>query len=161
MSAREKDVKRRISYLGLPVNIEIEKGETRGGVGEDGEKWEKTYGVPYGEIDQTIALSDGDPVDVYLGPREDLSAKVYVIHQLRKNGEYDEDKVMLGFPSENAAIESYQRHGPPWGFGSVDEMTLDQFVNGYLAANRAHQAGPLHNTATAREAAGKARYGTP
>lgn len=160
MSAREKMVKRRTSFLGLPVNIEIEAGETRSGIGDEGEKWEKTYAVPYGEIDKTIAPTDGDPVDVYLGA-EDAAAKVYVVHQLRKDRSADEDKVMLGFPGPAVARAAYELHGPPWGFGSMDEMTLDQFVHGYLAANRAPALrGPLHNTAAARQALGQERYGS-
>lgn len=161
MSAREKTVKRRVSFLGLPVNIEIEAGETRSGIGDEGEKWEKTYAVPYGEIDKTIAPTDGDPVDVYLGPHDIPEAKVYVVHQLRKDGSPDEDKVMLGFASGPIAKLGYELHGPPWGFGSMDEMTLDQFVHGYLAANRAPALrGPLHNTAAARQALGQERYGS-
>lgn len=161
MSAREKEVKRRTSFLGLPINVEIEAGETRGGVGEEGEKWEKTYAIPYGEIDKTLALTDGDPVDVYLGPLEMPEADVYVVHQLRKDGSPDEDKVMIGFISASEAADAYRLHGPPWGFGSMDCMTLDAFVTGYLASNRAPAQAQLHNTtAAAREAAGKVRYGT-
>ena len=126
---------RTVSFKGLPVKIEIEVGETKSGVGEDGKVWSHTYKVPYGEIPSSRALSDGDGVDVYLG--KDLAADtVYVIHQLKRDGSYDEDKVMLGFPSDGEAILAYKQHGPPWGFGTVDRMTFDQFRNGYLASNR-------------------------
>lgn len=126
---------RTVNFRGLPVKVEIDSGDTRGGVGEDGRRWEKTYTVPYGEIPSTRALSDGDPVDVYLGPAPE-SSMVYVVHQLRRDGSYDEDKVMLQFGSLGEAILAYKQHGPPWGFGSVDTMTADQFVHGYLASNR-------------------------
>lgn len=169
MSRRAKDVKRSTTFRGLPISIEIEVGETRSGVGLEGEKWSKTYDVAYGEVDKTLAPTDGDPVDVYLGPlagdanratpgleaRADL---VFVVHQLRKDGSPDEDKVMLGFWDAMDAALAYRRHGPPWGFGTMDVMTWDQFVHGYLAANRAPEVGP--ETAGGREALGAARYGS-
>lgn len=161
--------KRRADFLGLPLLIEIEVGDVIKGTGDEGEKWEKTYDCAYGEIDTTLAPTDGDPVDVYLGPIADAAPEasralesltmVYVVHQLRKDGTPDEDKVMLGFPHAPAAADAYRRHGPPWGFGGMDTMTLDQFVHGYLAANRAPAATAPH-TAAARQALGQSRYGS-
>lgn len=150
--------KRRTEFLGIPLLIEIEAGDKVSGTGDEGEKWEKTYIVPYGEVERTEG-DDGDPVDVYLGPFDVPSCPVFVVHQIRKDGSQDEDKVMLGLPGAAEARDCYELHGPPWGFGSMDEMTLDQFKHGYLAACRA--PGPqLHNTAGAREALGQARYGS-
>lgn len=126
---------RAADFRGLPLNIEIEAGQTKSGVGEDGRPWSKTYSVPYGEVRKTMALSDGDPVDVYVGPAWD-APMVYVVHQLRRDGKYDESKVMLGFSSQGEAIAAYKKHGPSWGFGSCDIMTFDQFRHGYLASNR-------------------------
>lgn len=129
---------RAVDFQGLPIKVEIEPGDTKSGMGEDGRPWSKTYKVPYGEVKKTEALSDGDPVDVYLGP-DPRAQWVYVVHQLRHNGEYDEDKCMLGFPSEGEAVLAYKQHGPSWGFGSMDRMTMDQFRHGYLASNRKHR----------------------
>lgn len=132
---------RTTKFCGLPVNIEIDRGMTAEGVGPDGKKWRKEYSDAYGEIDRTLAQSDGDPVDVYLGPHSvgrGVPGKclVYVVHQLKPNGEYDEDKCFLGFGSAAEAKASYIKHGPSWGFGGMDKMTLDEFKNGYLASNR-------------------------
>lgn len=124
-----------VDFHGLPVKIEIEAGETKSGIGEDGKQWSHTYAVPYGEIPSSRALSDGDGVDVYLGPNP-LATTVYVIHQLRRNGNFDEDKCLLGFASLGEAVQTYKEHGPSWGFGSIDTMTVDQFIHGYLASNR-------------------------
>lgn len=129
---------RTVSFQGLPVKIEIEVGETRSGTGEDGRPWEKTYEIPYGEIPQSRTLADGDGVDIYLGP-DPLAPMIYVVHQLRRDGSYDEDKCLLGFRSIGEAIQAYKSHGPSWGFGSVDTMTVDQFKHGYLASNRKHR----------------------
>lgn len=154
-----RDHKRRADFCGLPLLIEIETGDTVSGTGDEGEKWEKTYLIPYGEIEKTEG-DDGDAVDIYLGPWQNPAGLVYVVHQLRKDGSPDEDKVMLGFPNGELAREAYELHGPPWGFGSMEAMTLDQFKHGYLAACRA--PGPqLHNTAASREQAGRKRYGSP
>jgi len=125
---------RRCEFAGLPVNVEIEVGEVKSGVDENGMAWHHEYQFPYGEILKTEG-ADRDPVDVYLGPDES-SDKVFVVHQVRADGEFDEDKVLLGFCAAGDAERAYRDHGPDWGFGSMDEMTLDQFVEGYLASNR-------------------------
>lgn len=127
--------KRAVSWHGLPLKIEIEAGDVKSGYGEGGEYWEHTYEVPYGEVPGSRALSDGDGVDVYLGPAAGATL-VYVIHQLKRDGSFDEDKCMLDFASQGDAVLAYRRHGPPWGIGGVDSMTADQFVRGYLASNR-------------------------
>lgn len=125
-----RPVKRATLFQGIPVHVEIEIGEHVKGTG-----WEKTYTVPYGEIPNSATLADGEGVDVYLGsfPNSDL---VYVIHQNKRDGSYDEDKVMLGFLGERDAVMAYAAHGPEWGFGGVYSMTVNEFKNGYLASNR-------------------------
>lgn len=131
-----RDVRRYTAFQGIPIAVEIEAGEHYVGDG-----WEQTYEIPYGEIPDSVALSDGDGVDVYLGPNP-AGDTVYVVHQNRRDGTYDEDKVMFGFDSERDAVRAYLRHGPEWGFGSVDSMTVSEFKNGYLASNRAEMARP-------------------
>lgn len=155
----KRAVKRRMTFLGLPINIEIDRGDVKKGIDENGQQWEREYSIPYGEINRTRAPTDGDPVDVYMGPFEADNAMVYVVHQLKRDRMYDEDKVMLGFLTPDAAADAYRAHGPSWGFGSMDMMTWDQFVHGYLAANRAyeHLNGPM--TTGARAALGNERYG--
>lgn len=130
-----RPVLRTVQFHGIPVSIEIEAGQSKSGIDEAGNKWSHLYKVPYGEIPSTKALSDGDAVDVYLGPNAGASM-VYVVHQLRRDGKFDEDKCMLGFPSAGEAVAAYKSHGPSWGFGSMDTMTADQFIHGYLASNR-------------------------
>jgi hypothetical protein len=129
----KRPVKREVEFAGLPVAVEIEIGETKSGVGQDGQEWSHVYQFPYGEILKTEG-EDGDPVDVYLGPIEDAPS-VFVVHQLDMDGSRDEDKVFLGFQDAEAAEKAYRDHGPAWGFGTMDEMTLDEFRRGYLRAN--------------------------
>ena len=122
-------------WNGKTINVEFDKGQTKTGVGDYGQVWRKTYEVPYGEIDGSTSPHDGDAVDCYLGDSSD-SADVYVVHQLKRDGSHDEDKCMLGFGDMDSAVAAYVAHGPEWGLGPVDAMTIDQFLNGYLAGAR-------------------------
>jgi len=130
-----RPARRTVTFNGVPVKVEIEPGETRSGVDERGRPWSHEYRYAYGEIPSSRSPADGDGVDVYLGP--DLSAPmVYVVHQVHSDGTYDEDKVMLGFPSEGEAVLAFKQHGASWAFGTMDILTWDQFRNGYLVSNR-------------------------
>ena len=122
------------TFAGMPLNIEIEAGEYKSGTDEEGNEWHHLYMVPYGEILRTEG-ADSDPVDCYVG-RYGEECKVYVVHQLKKDGSFDEDKVILGFPGAAEAEDCYRMHGPEWGFGSIEEMDLQAFKDGYLASNR-------------------------
>lgn len=125
-----RPVKRSTAFQGIPVSVEIEIGEHVKGLG-----WEKTYSAAYGEIPGSCTLADGEGVDVYLGPTPQ-SEEVFVVHQQKRDGSYDEDKVFLGFTSMREAVACYFLHGPEWGFMGADQMTVEEFKNGYLAANR-------------------------
>lgn len=133
-----KQAKRKIirqeNFAGLPIHVEIDRGDQKSGVDQNGEGWSHIYQYPYGEIARTEG-EDGDPVDCYLGPNP-RSKNVYVVHQMKQDGSHDEDKVMLGFDTPRQAEQAYRDHGPAWGFGTMDKMTLDHFKNGYLASNR-------------------------
>ena len=132
--ASQRRILRRTQFQGLPINVEIEPGQTKSGVGPDGTLWSHVYKYPYGEVGGSEG-ADGDAVDCYIGPN--LEAKnVYVIHQLDHRGQYDEDKVFLGFESSQEAEQAYLDHGPAFGFGTMEIMTLNHFRNGYLASNR-------------------------
>lgn len=73
---------------------------------------------------------DGEHLDCWLevNPKED--AKVYVIHQLTPDGSrYDEDKVMLGFRSREAAIQAFKEncYKPGKMVGGVTEFDMEIF----------------------------------
>jgi len=117
----------RTTFQGLPISIENRKGSVRRGVDPDGHKWETKMKYPYGYIRLTEGV-DGDHVDCYLGPNKD-SRKVYVIHQKNPDtGEYDEDKVMLGFNSAKEAKEAFLAHYDKPGFyGGMDSFDIEEF----------------------------------
>jgi len=132
-------VKRQVTLDGITFKVELEKGDERSGTNpETGKTWTKTMSVCYGHIPKTRG-DDGETVDIYLdeeGPRD----TVYVVHQRKKDGAHDEDKCMVGFASKAAAKEAYEKHGPPWGFGSLTEYTWSEFQDDYLAERRKEAA---------------------
>lgn len=115
--------KRRMTFQGMPIDIENEAGSIRRGRG-----WETRMLFAYGEIPGTMGV-DGDPHDVYVGPNES-SLCVYIITQMGGKGftQIDEQKTMLGFDSAEAAKDAYLRHyDDPRFFGAIQEMPVAEF----------------------------------
>ncbi len=82
----------------------------------------------YGYVRGTLG-TDGDEVDVYIGPNE-KSDKVFVVTQMKtpEFKEVDEQKCMLGFNSAKDAKKAYiDQYDNPKFFGSMKEMSLDDF----------------------------------
>jgi ppGpp synthetase/RelA/SpoT-type nucleotidyltranferase len=122
----EEAEKPKRSFRGLPIVIEDPKGSIRKGVDLGGRAWEREMKVDYGYIPQTTAAGDEENVDVYVGDDENAEY-AYVVEQVLENGDFDEYKVMLGFPTLEAAEEMYQQHGPDkWdGIGDIYEVPLE------------------------------------
>lgn len=116
-------------FRGLDIAIENAKGSTR--------KWHDPFGketgstfmhYPYGYIRLTKG-TDGDHVDVYIGPDEDAE-NVFVIDQMKKPDfkTFDEQKVMLGFKSAADAKAAYlKQYNDPGFFGSMKSMPFEEF----------------------------------
>lgn len=137
-SSESKPVDER-DFHGLHLVIEWEKGSTREGTNREGKSWKREMHADYGYIDDTQAR-DGEGVDVYVGPDVE-SDKVYIVKQM-KNGKHDEDKCMLGFSSADDAEGCYRRHYPNGGddhFGSIQEISFDDFATSYLAKSMKHK----------------------
>lgn len=123
--------KPRIRWHGLEIAIENPAGSVRRGKG-----WETKMVCDYGYVCRSEAV-DGDEVDVYLGPELETAPMVYVVHQRKKGSpdanewrDYDEDKVMLGQPSEAAARAAYLKHyDDPRFLGPITAMPVEEFVN--------------------------------
>lgn len=114
------------TFAGFPVVVENPIGSTRSWIDSDGTRGFTIMKAAYGYIDGAIG-ADGEEVDCYLGPNED-SPHVHIVHQNRKGGGYDEDKVMLGFASAHAAQAYYSAHyDDPSFFGSMTTMPLEAF----------------------------------
>lgn len=127
----------KIRFQGMTIQVENPKGSVRKGIDKvTGEPWQTKMLYPYGEIENSRGM-DGDPVDVYVGPNKGAKF-AYVVHQLDPNtGEFDEDKVMLGFTDAMEAKQAYCQHYDDQGkkfFGSMSTVPMDVFKKKVLAS---------------------------
>lgn len=90
-------------FQNLPIFIENPVGSTRPWKGG-----ETTMLFAYGYIQGTHGL-DGEEIDCYLGPNP-LARQAFVVHQTTPEGMFDEDKVFLGFSSEQEVRDAYVAH---------------------------------------------------
>lgn len=112
-----------IDFQGLLIDIENKKGSKRTGVDPDGHPWSTEMFSHYGEIRGTEG-SDGDLLDAYVGDNHD-SGIVVVVHQHNPwDGQYDEDKVMLGYDSIEEAIGAYKKQYDKPGYFKADQFTV-------------------------------------
>ncbi len=125
-----------LSFGGYDFTVETPKGVTRSGKDEQGKPWSVTMHDTYGYILGKIGV-DGDHIDMFINDDADLDTfdgNVVVIDQVNpKTGEFDEHKVMYGYPDEVAATEAYlANYSPGWkGLGkvtSVPKATFDKWL---------------------------------
>ncbi len=117
-----------VKVSGVDIAIENPKGSQRSGVDENGDAWSVEMKNHYGRIKKTEG-ADGDQVDVFIGPKPN-SQRVFVVNQNNpKTGKFDEHKVMMGFETEQKAVEAYKsNYSKDWkGFGDAVEMDLGEF----------------------------------
>ncbi len=114
---------RTIAGINILVNrprgfVQVKRDET------GAELWRRTYKVDYGEIlrDGTKG-GDGEALDVFIGtsPR---SPKAFWIVQVDDAGDFDELKLMLGFDTENDAVDCYAAHVPIRHFRAVYQQPV-------------------------------------
>ena len=108
-----------VMFAGFPVVMECPAGSVRFEA--------RVMKYAYGYIDGALG-ADGEEVDVYLGPDESAQW-VYVVHQTKQPDFelYDEDKVMLGFSSANAARDAYIEQYDERFFGGMSMMPIETF----------------------------------
>ena len=125
-----------LSFGGYDFTVETPKGTTRSGKDEQGKPWSVTMHDTYGYILGKIGV-DGDHIDMFINDAADLDTfdgNVYVVDQVNpETGEFDEHKVMYGYPSEEAATEAYlANYSKGWkGLGkvtSVPKATFDKWL---------------------------------
>ena len=125
-----------LSFGGYDFTVETPKGTTRSGKDEQGKPWSVTMHDTYGYILGKIGV-DGDHIDMFINDAADLDSfdgNVYVVDQVNpETGEFDEHKVMYGYPSEEAATEAYlANYSKGWkGLGkvtSVPKATFDKWL---------------------------------
>ena len=125
-----------LTFGGYNFTVETPKGVTRSGKDEQGKPWSVTMHDTYGYILGKIGV-DGDHIDMFINDAADLDTfdgNVYVVDQVNpETGEFDEHKVMYGYPSEEAATEAYlANYSKDWkGLGkvtSVPKSTFDKWL---------------------------------
>ena len=125
-----------LSFGGYDFTVETPKGATRSGKDEQGKPWSVTMHDTYGYILGKIGV-DGDHIDMFINDAADLDSfdgNVYVVDQVNpETGEFDEHKVMYGYPSEEAATEAYlANYSKDWkGLGkvtAVPKATFDKWL---------------------------------
>jgi hypothetical protein len=118
-----------LTINGLDISLENPKGSERSGKDADGKEWKVTLPAHYGYIKGTKG-KDKDHIDVYIGPDTE-SEKVFVVNQNKKEGGFDEHKVMLCFADEDSAVSTYDKaYSDGLGKqlrGSVIATDLEQF----------------------------------
>lgn len=154
VGAKPCNPKKKLSWNGLPISIETQKGEVRSGKDKSGKTWSQEMTSDYGYIRKTESEADGDHIDIFLGP--DLSIdKVFVINQVDpETKKFDEHKVVVGVPSKDAAKKLYlSNYEPGWmGFGSIVEMSLERLKE-WLSAGDTAEAVHYSRLAPAEEIA--------
>lgn len=125
-----------LSFGGYDFTVETPKGTTRSGKDEQGKPWSVTMHDTYGYILGKIGV-DGDHIDMFINDAADLDSfdgNVCVVDQVNpETGEFDEHKVMYGYPSEEAATEAYlANYSKDWkGLGkvtAVPKATFDKWL---------------------------------
>ncbi len=108
----------------VEIVIESKRGEVR-----RGPDWEVFMPDDYGYIRGTKA-PDGEQVDCYVGG-DPKAGNIWVVNQLHLDGRPDEPKVMIGYPSMEAAMRTYISgftDGRGWDrIGSVDRFDWKTF----------------------------------
>lgn len=125
-----------LSFGGYDYTVETPKGVTRSGKDEQGKPWSVTMHDTYGYILGKIGV-DGDHIDMFINDAADLDTfdgNVYVVDQVNpETGQFDEHKVMYGYPDEAAATKAYlSNYSKGWkGLGkvtSVPKATFDKWL---------------------------------
>lgn len=144
-----EDTKKAVTnFQDLPIAIENPKGSIRKGKG-----FETKMQDHYGEI-LSATGADEDAVDAFIP--EGLSRKqiddtktAYIVDQIDpKTGKFDEHKVMLGYPSKEAAEAAYRRnYSADWkGLGAITEMPIAAFKDWVKNGNtKAPVSGELNH----------------
>lgn len=116
-----------VTVRGFKITIENAKGSKRYWTDDKGNKGFNLMKNHYGYFSNTEG-HDGDHIDVFIGEYLDFD-KVFVVDQKKKDGSFDESKVMLGFKTKDEAKDAYMSNfTPDWkGFMAITEISVDKF----------------------------------
>lgn len=125
-SDEEESSGRPMPWGPLSLFIEVEKGSDRK-VGDSG--YTMFMHAPYGYVEGTVSMEEGDALDVFLNPESDeTSGKVYIVGMLTSDGVLEEEKVFLNFESSKDAKECFLKHYDSPKFGYIYVMRDEDFI---------------------------------
>lgn len=135
----------RISFQGLNIAVENRKGSVRSGTTPDGHKWRTVMKAPYGYFDAPAKGKDGESIDVYVGPHK-KAPDAFVVHQHKPDGTgHDEDKVILGVKSLEAAKKLYLQHYDSGKFlGPVSKVPVDELKKKLETSDRLEKISAVY-----------------
>lgn len=110
----------------LKIAIENPAGSIRSGTDPNGNEWQITMKHHYGFIENTDG-ADGDEIDVFVKNHLANDPEyAYIIKQLDSNGQFDEQKVIIGAETEEEAKEIYlSNYEKGWqGFGGIKKISM-------------------------------------
>ena len=127
--ARDSRVVKRYEFAGVPVSVEYPAGVRRLLANRMGKPvYDRVMEHDYGFIEGTIGR-DGDEIDVIVGP-DQQAASAFVVDMIDRGPEsehrQDEDKVLIGFDSPEAAKDAFLSMYPESFFGGVGRLTVDE-----------------------------------
>jgi hypothetical protein len=116
-----------IKVHGLDIAVENPRGSERRGTDPGGKEWAHEMSDHYGYIKKTTG-ADNEHIDTYVG-RNPESDQVFIVDQIdQKTGGFDEHKVMMGFNSQEEAVQAYSSNfDDGWKVGPVRAMNKDEF----------------------------------
>lgn len=126
-----------IKVDGYDISIENPKGSVRRGTDQNGKQWEQKMHNTYGYIRGTEGV-DGDHIDVFLSDLP-IGGDVFVVDQVNpKTGEFDEHKVMYGFPDMASAEAAYlSNYEEGWqGLGAITPVSREEFKKWVESSHR-------------------------
>ena len=115
-----------LSIGDLKIAIENPAGSIRSGTDPNGNEWQITMKHHYGFIKNTTG-ADGDEIDVFVKNHLAVEPKcAYIIKQVDINGQFDEQKVIIGAETEEEAKEIYlSNYEKSWqGFGGIKKISM-------------------------------------
>jgi hypothetical protein len=121
----KKEIQDKYVFQGIPISIENRAGTWRTLHDQMGQT-KMLY--DYGYIRRTTGM-DGDHVDVYIGSNPNANT-AFVIHQMKapEFERFDEDKIMIGFDSEEDAKEAYlKQYTNPKFYGGCTAIPMRKF----------------------------------
>ncbi len=134
-----------IKVHGLDIAVENPRGSERRGTDPEGTEWAHEMSDHYGYIKRTTG-ADNEQIDTYVG-RNPESEQVFIVDQIdQKTGGFDEHKVMMGFNSQEEAIQAYSSNfDKGWKVGPVRAMNKDEFKTWLKGGDTKKPAGESAN----------------